>query len=394
MQFLAKALTPGNTIEVVKLQANNLEEVRHIVETRGARLISARELTNIRGLRGATPRFDLALFNRQLLTLLDAGQPITDAVLVLSQNDRRGLHRPIYSALLAGLQQGKQLSTAMRELPSVFPPLYIAMLESSETTGNIHDALKRYIQYQAQTDAIRDKLVSAAIYPSILATVGVFVIGFLMLYVVPKFSAVFDDISVGKKGFATVIQVWGTFVRNHEILAWGGFFFALGALAIVLTHPAARSFAIARLFRTPWLGERLWVLQLARLYRSLGMLLRGGVNLLAAMKMTEASLPLNLQPNLRQAMASVREGNTLSRSLFENGLSNDVSQRLIVAGESSGNLAEMMDRIADFFDQETESWVDKAGRLIEPLMMVGIGIIIGVVVLMLYSPIFDLANAV
>ena len=394
MQFLAKALTPTNTIEVVKVDASSIDEVRHIVETRGARLVSARELTRISALRAASPRFDLALFNRQLLTLLDAGQPITDAVLVLSQNDRRGLHRPIFSALLAGLQQGQQLSAAMRQLPSVFPPLYIAMLEASETTGNIHDALKRYIKYQSQTDEIRDKLVSAAIYPSILAAVGISIIGFLMLYVVPKFSAVFDDISVGKQGIATVIQVWGTFVRNNQILAWGGFVLVVGALALVLTHPAARSFAIARLFRTPWLGERLWILQLARLYRSLGMLLRGGVNLLAAMKMTEASLPLNLQPNLRKAMASVREGNSLSSSLFEHHLSNDVSQRLIVAGESSGNLAEMMDRIADFFDQETESWVDKAGRLIEPLMMVVIGFIIGAVVLMLYSPIFDLANAV
>jgi general secretion pathway protein F len=394
MQFLAKTLTAANTIEIVRLQASNIDEVRHIVETRGDRLISAKKAGNVIAFLRTAPRFDLPLFNRQLLTLIEAGQPITDAVQVLSQNDKRGLQRPVYSVLIAGLQQGKQLSATMGQLPSVFPPLYIAMLEASETTGNINDALKRYIQYQSQADEIRNKLVSAAIYPTILASVGIFVIGFLMLYVVPKFSAVFDDISVGKQGIATAIQIWGTFVRNNQILAWGAFIFSLVALVFVLTHSAARSFAIAYLFRTPWLGERLWVLQLARLYRSLGMLLRGGIHLLAAMKMTKASLPTNLQPNLQKAMESVSEGNSLSRSLFDHGLSNDVSQRLIVAGESSGSLAEMMERIADFFDQETANWIDKAGRLIEPLMMVVIGVIIGIVVLMLYSPIFDLANAV
>jgi general secretion pathway protein F len=124
------------------------------------------------------------------------------------------------------------------------------------------------------------------------------------------------------------------------------------------------------------------------------MLLHSGVSVLVAMKMTEESLPTLMKQQLASATKSVAEGKPLSRVMTEAHLSTEVAQRLLLAGESSGNLDEMMDRIADFYDQETSGWIDTAGRLIEPILMVGIGLVIGAIVLMLYSPIFDLANAV
>lgn len=136
------------------------------------------------------------------------------------------------------------------------------------------------------------------------------------------------------------------------------------------------------------------ILQLARLYRTLGMLLRSGVSVLAAMRMTQASLPISMRVDLAAAVTAVSQGRAMSTVMTECNLSTEVAQRLLLAGESSGTLHEMMERIADFYDQETESWIDTAGRLIEPAMMIGIGLVIGAIVLMLYSPIFDLANIV
>jgi general secretion pathway protein F len=159
-------------------------------------------------------------------------------------------------------------------------------------------------------------------------------------------------------------------------------------------HPAVRGLLYRKLLTTPWIGEKVWILQLARMYRTLGMLLRSGVSVLAAMRMTQASLPTAMQADLQTAIQSVSEGKTISSVLADCGLSTEIAQRLLVAGESSGNLDEMMERIADFYDQETSTWIDTAGRLIEPILMVGIGLVIGAIVLMLYSPIFDLANIV
>jgi general secretion pathway protein F len=334
------------------------------------------------------------VFNQQLLTLLEAGQPITEAISVLRQNDRQSRQKAVYDSLLTALQQGKQLSAAMALLPSVFPQLYVAMVEASETTGTVQTSIRRFMQYQAQSDEIRSKLNAAAIYPAILSLVGFTVIAFLLLYVAPKFSVVFEDMNASKRTAASVVQWWGTLVRTHTALAWGGFIATLLGMAFALFHPALRLLIAQRLRRTPWIGERIQVLQMARLYRTLGMLLNSGISIIAAMRMTTPTLPFGMQPLVTSAMQAVSEGKPLSRAMAEFGLSTDVAQRLTVAGESSGNLGLMLSHIADFFEQETARWLDRTSRLIEPALMVVIGLIIGLVVLMLYSPIFDLGNAI
>ncbi|MBI3716535.1 MAG: type II secretion system F family protein, partial [Betaproteobacteria bacterium] len=369
-------------------------EARHVIEAAGDRLLDLRPASRAWLGRLRSKAFNLRVFNQQLHTLLEAGQPIVDAIAVLGRNDRRDRHRAIYESLLTSLQQGKQLSEAMASLPSVFPTLYVAMLKASETTGTVRASIKRFMHYQQQADEIRSKLVSAAIYPAILICVGFIVIAFLMLYVVPRFAAVFDDVAASKHAAAGFVQIWGTFVRDNTVLAWSALLAVFTALCALALNPSARAALFRKLLETPWVGEKVWVLQLARMYRTLGMLLHSGVSVLVAMKMTETSLPLAMQAPMRDATRAVSEGRPMSAVMVECGLSTEVAQRLLLAGESSGNLDEMMERIADFFDQETANWIDTAGRLIEPILMVGIGVVIGAIVMMLYSPIFDLASAV
>ena len=135
-------------------------------------------------------------------------------------------------------------------------------------------------------------------------------------------------------------------------------------------------------------------MQVARLYRTLGILMRSGVAIPAAMRMTIGALPAAMLAPMETAVARVSEGRALSTVMAECGLSTPVADRLLVAGESSGNLDDMLERIADFYDQEISTWIDTTGRLVEPLLMVGIGLVIGAVVLMLYMPIFELTSAI
>ncbi|MES2130506.1 MAG: type II secretion system F family protein [Pseudomonadota bacterium] len=393
MHFRAKVLTPTMSVQEVELEAASALEARRIVESAGVRVLDLRS-SGLRWSAQARPKaFNLAIFNQQLHSLLEAGQTVVDAIEILGKNDRRGGHRAIFDTLLQGLRGGNQLSDAMAAMPSVFPPLYVAMVRASETTGTVRAAIKRFMQYQRQVDDIRGKLVAAATYPAILLGVGGTVVAFLMLYVLPRFSAVYDDAGP-RNGAAGFVQVWGTFVRENTVMAWGSVIAVFGALAVAIMHPAVRSAAYRKLQETPWIGEKMWILQLARLYRTLGMLLRSGVSVLAAMRMTQASLPSAMQGDLSAAVQAVSEGKAMSVVMTECRLSTEVAQRLLLAGESSGKLDEMMERIADFYDQETVIWIDMAGRLIEPALMIGIGLVIGGIVLMLYGPIFDLANIV
>jgi general secretion pathway protein F len=391
MRFRAKVLTAAMGVDLVEVDAATLAEARRYVESGGVRVLDLRAVRKGWSREARQAPFNLSVFNQQLSSLLEAGQTVVDAVEMLGQNDRHGKHRAVYDALMQGLRSGNQLSDAMAGLPSVFPPLYVAMVRASETTGTVRSAIRRFMQYQRQIDDIRGKLAAAATYPAILLSVGFVVIAFLMLYVLPRFSAVYDDAGTAGGGF---VQSWGTFVRENAWLAWSAVLLFGATVVTAVLHPGTRAAAYRRVLAMPWIGERMWILQLARLYRTLGMLLKSGVSVIAAMKMTEASLPASMQANLAGAVKAVSEGRAISAVMHESELTTEVAQRLLLAGESSGNLDDMMDRIADFYDQETAIWIDAAGRLIEPVLMIVIGLIIGAIVLMLYSPIFDLANIV
>ena len=394
MRFKAKVLDRTMMVSEVQVDAVSEAEARKLLATGGGRIVDLRPVRSGLGGQAAVPKFNLAIFNQQLYSLLEAGQTLVDAIDMLGKNDRRGRNRSIYDALLRELKEGNQLSDAMESLPSVFPSLYVAMVRSSETTGTVREAIERYMQYQRQVDEIRQKLVAASTYPAVLLGVGFLVISFLMLYVLPRFSEVYDDGGTMKHGAAGFVQAWGAFVRQNEMLAWGSFAFAVVVFLFAVFHPASRRWTYRRLLSIPGVGERIWVLQLARLYRTLGMLLHSGVSVLHAMRMTRGALPAAMHGNLDDAVRFVSEGMSMSSVMQQCGLSTEVAVRLLGAGESSGNLDEMMGRVADFYDQETAIWIDAAGRLIEPVLMLGIGVVVGAIVLLLYSPIFDLANIV
>lgn len=393
MQFRAKVLTPARAIEDVTVDAATEDEARQLIANGGGRVIELKAVAS----RLAVSRrrdFNLTVFNQQMHSLLEAGQTVVDAIDVLGRNERRPGSRAVYDVLLRELRRGNQLSEAMSRLPSVFPLLYVAMVRSSETTGTVRASIERYMRYQRQVDEIRGKLIAAATYPAILLGVGSLVIAFLMLYVLPRFAAVYDDAGTMGAERAGFVQWWGGFVRANELLAWTVVTACIVMIAVAVLHPAMHGAAYRRLVATPWIGERIRVLQLGRLYRTLSMLLHSGVSVLAAMRMTRASLPAAMHADLDKAVKAVGEGVAMSRAMQECDLSTEVAVRLLVAGESSGNLGDMMSRIADFYDQETSMWIDTVGRLIEPALMLGIGLVVGAIVLMLYSPIFDLANIV
>jgi general secretion pathway protein F len=393
MRFRAKVMNTALGVDFVDLDATDAAEAGRVIAASGARLLGLKQARP-----GLTPRvrikaFDLAIFNQQLFALLDAGQPIKDTIEVLSRKDRKQKHRGIYDTLLLNLREGKQLSEAMSALPSVFPPLYVAMVRSSETTGTVRTSISRFMSYQEQVGQIRSKLVGAAIYPAILLSVGFLVISFLMLFVLPRFSEVFAEASARKRTAPGFVELWGTFVQNNTTLAWTSFG-AVIVLVVLMSTSARVKAALGRaLLRAPVVGEIVWTLQLARMYRTLGMLLRSGVSVMTAMRMTAATLPATMQADMLRATLSVSEGKSMSLVMVECGLSTEVAQRLLSAGESSGRLHDMMERIADFYDQEMRSWIDTASRVVEPVLMMVLGLLIGVIVLTLYSPIFDLSSA-
>jgi general secretion pathway protein F len=172
---------------------------------------------------------------------------------------------------------------------------------------------------------------------------------------------------------------------------------ALGLLAasvFTATRPATRRWLTRQLWQIPAIGSRLHIYQLARFYRSLGMLLRGGMPVVSALNLTADLLESSLRGQLQQATASIREGHPLSEAMDAFGLTTPVALRMLRVGERTGQMGEMMERIAAFYEEETARWVERFTKLFEPLLMVFIGLVIGVIVVLMYFPIFELAGSI
>ncbi|HYI86458.1 MAG TPA: type II secretion system F family protein, partial [Burkholderiales bacterium] len=350
------------------------------------------EVRSRKSLVARSSRFPLPLFSQELLVLLAAGLSLVEALETLAQKEKRAEWRAVLASLLAVLRQGQPLSSALEQAPAAFPPLYVATVRAAEKTSDLVPALTRYVAYQAQLDTIRRRVVNASIYPLLLIGVGGLVTLFLMLYVVPRFGKIYAERSADLPLFSQLLIAWGELVQGHAAFV----IIALGAIVVgtvfVLRQTRVRAALGNALWRVPAIGEHLKVYQLARFYRTTGMLLKGGMPLVTALGMAAELLHPVLREKLAAASRAISEGQAVSTSLDANGLATPVALRMLAVGDRSGSMGEMMERIAGFHDEELARFVDWFTRLFEPLLMAAIGLVIGAIVVLMYMPIFELAG--
>lgn len=394
MRFELKAVNADGRVESLDLHGLDRAGAVQQAESRGYTVLAVRARARLGlPLRGAQARFPLTLFSQELLVLLKAGLPLLEGIETLAEREKRSEFRAMLERIGAILRQGNTLSSALQQFPQAFPGLYVATVQASERTSDLAPSLARYIAYQTQVEAIRKRLVNASIYPVLLLTVGGLVTLFLLVYVVPRFSRIYEERSVDLPAFSKILFGWGQLVEGHGVLIMG----ALAALVAAAIYGLRQTQVKARienaLWKLPAIGERLKLYQLARFYRTIGMLLRGGTPLLAALQMSSELLHPLLRERLAAASRSVSEGRPVAESMEANGLTTTIAMRMLAVGEKGGNMGEMMERIAEFHDDEISRWVDWFTRLFEPLLMATIGLVIGAIVVLMYMPIFELAGS-
>jgi general secretion pathway protein F len=394
MRYQLKAVGKSAVVSMV-VEATGPAEARQQAEDQGLRVLSLRSLQRMPSLRWSrSETFALVLFSQELTTLINAGLPLIDALESLAEKETAPQARKTLDELVRLLYEGKSFSQALAQNPQVFPPLYVALVQSSEKTGAVGEALGRYVSYRQRMDEVRQKIVSASIYPMLLLIVGGGVVLFLMGYVVPRFSLVFEGLGSNLPWLSRILMHAGLFLHAHQVELFGGMFATVATLAVLMRQPGFRRFLNRLIERVPAVHQRLFMYELARFYRSLGILLQGGIPILTAMGMVRGLLNVESRCRLDQASERIREGHALSSALEENKLSTPVSLRLLRAGEQSGNLGQMMERTADFYDEEMSRWLEWFVRLFEPLLMTFIGLLIGVIVILMYIPIFELASSI
>lgn len=394
MRYRIKALKAGEGIVTLALEARDAAEAQVQAKERGYAVVSVQGGAGL-----ALPRltsggkFPLLLYTQELLALLQSGISLVEAIETLEEKEARPETRATLKALLAALYEGKPYSSALQSVPGTFPELYVATVRAAERTGDLPEALGRFVAYQTQLDVVKKKLVSASIYPAILIVFGALVTLFLLGYVVPRFSHVYEDVGGELPLVSRLLIQWGRIVEANGLaiatLCVGGILL----LAWWLTRAATRARIVRALRRIPAMGERLRVYQLTRFYRTLGMLLSGGIPVVPALGMVAGLLDTELRMRLDGAQRAIREGKPMSVAMEASGLTTPVALRMLRVGERTGRMGEMLERIAVFYDEEMARWVDWFTKTFEPLLMALIGILIGGIVVLMYLPIFELAGS-
>jgi general secretion pathway protein F len=393
MLFEVRAAQPGAGVVKLQIDAESADAALKAVRAKGYAALTAAPTAGMRKIarRG---RFSLVLFSQELLALLSAGLSLIEGLETLAEKEQASEAGRVLKQVLESLYQGMPFSEAMDKQPQAFPALFVATVRASEKTGDLAEALNRYLAYETQFDVVRKKVIAASVYPLLLIAFGGLVVLFLLSYVIPRFSVAFAETAVELPFASRLLIEWGTLVSAHggQILAGVGVAVAVGIW--LLTRQETRRRLAQMLWRLPGFGERVRLYHLARFYRTLGMIQRGGIPLVTALSMAGGLLSAGLKDGLERARLAVEQGLPLSRAFGDNGLTTPVAVRMLRVGERSGRMAEMLERIGAFYDDEIARWVDLASRMLEPLLMVVIGLVIGGVVLLMYMPIFQLASSV
>jgi general secretion pathway protein F len=393
MRFEVKAVISGQGTVYLELEASSEEEARRQVMDQGGMVLSVRRRFSGFTFKSRT-HFPLVHFSQELLSLQTAGLSLVESIETLLEKEQDAGNRNVIQSILDKLYEGVTFSQSLEEFPQAFPPLYIATVRASERTGDLAEALTRFIAYQTQMDFVRKKLVGASIYPVLLLAVGFLVSIFLMIFVVPKFSAIYDDMGSDLPWLSLLLIKWGQFVHER------GWELAIAAMGVVVllgytvTRSSFRANVLSLLWRIPAIGERMRIYQLARFYKTLGMLLRGGIPITQALEMVSGLLQSHFLPKVNAAAKHIREGKTISGAMEMEGLTTAVGNRMLRVGERTGMMGDMMERIGNFHDEEIARWVEWTTKLIEPLLMAFIGIVIGGIIVLMYMPIFELAGSI
>ena len=396
-EFTVEYADSKGAIREETASADSAQALRRKYIERGilVRSVQARRTPTASVAPSARGRIDLqqfVVFNEQFLALIRAGMPIPQSLELLAGNVRNKALANHLAAVRDDVKVGVPTSRAFANRQA-FPPIYITSLLAGERSGALAQVLERYVTYQKLTLAIRKKILVSLIYPSILITLVIALVVFLVTFVVPEFAALYETMNAALPVSTQLLVGLGTASRDNWMWLLAGLVVTVAAAVWVLRSDAARISLERITFRAPVIGK-LWIrYHVAQVSRLLGTLLTGGIPLIRALDTASESMGSGLlRAALVSAQGRVHEGRSLTESLSQTGIFPPLAIEMVRVGESTGALPAMLESVAEFFDEEVQTKTTALLNLIEPTIMIGMGIFVAFVLISLYLPIFSLAG--
>jgi type IV pilus assembly protein PilC len=384
-------------------------EIRNVVEAateqaaiaallnRNLLVVSIQEKVSKKGkTKGGKVRLsDLVIFTRQLATMVDAGITIVQSLQALAEQTNDKVMRDTVRDISVRVESGESLSEALQKHPRAFGKLYTSMVGAGEKGGLLAEILSRLAVYLENTERLRKKVKTALMYPATVTVVAIGITIFLLVRVIPTFKDIYSSFNA-KLPAPTMFMIDLSEIVRHWLLliliaigalVWGWFYF--------IKTPTGRAFWDARRIRLPIFGSIAHKICLARFTRTLASLVRSGVPILEVLQIVSQTVGhTQMEKSIKTAATDIERGEGISNALGKHPIFPSMIIRMMRAGEQTGNIDNMLERIANFLDEEIENTLSGLMSLIEPMLIVVLGVIIGSMVVCMFLPIFNLANIV
>lgn len=402
-EFVAKYADASGVVHSQTAQGASAQEIRERYTRQGFLVYSVKanhggiSLSGDIGLPGRRKKINLEkflIFNQQFVTLIRAGLPILKSLELLTDRLTDAKLRPYINAVREDVRKGELLSEAFRK-QGIFPKIYVTTVMAGEKSGSLVEVIERFILYQKLALAVRKKVLVSLMYPCVLIVLVILLMVFLITYVVPSFATLYSSMSAQLPTITLYLIAIGTQARQY-VLIYAAVLAALGAGFYLWSRSEAAQEQIDRIkVKVPLFGD-IWIkYQVAQFSRVLSTLLTGGIPLIQGLETAADSLgtPL-LRKTLDKAGQNVREGQTLSGSLAKTGIFPRLSVDMIEVGESTGALPAMLTSVAEFYEDDVNTKMTAVLSLIEPAIMIFMGMFVAFVLIALYLPIFSLADTI
>lgn len=349
----------------------------------------------IPGFGGKVKDKDLAVFTRQIATMIDAGLPLVQCLEALAAQQPHKMFKKALTEIRENVEGGSTFAAALRRYPSIFTSLYVNMVEAGEAGGFLDTTLNRLAVYIEKAADLKRKIKGALIYPGTIVTVAITVVIFLLIFVIPTFKTLFEGSGVSLPLPTRIVLEASRLVRTNILVVLGAFAGMVFCLRFYYKTNKGRKVIDTLILRVPVFGELIRKVAVARFTRTLGTLVSSGIPILDGLDITAKTAGNKVvEEAILKTRASIAEGKTIADPLKASGVFPPMVVQMISVGEQAGALDSMLAKIADFYDAEVDQAVANLTALLEPMLMVFLGVVVGGIIIAMYLPIFKLVSVV
>ena len=392
-EFVIKLADERGRVQEQVQTASTAEELRARFAHAGYHVFSVRARSGFAGLKRRKVKLEAFLiFNQQFLTLIKAGLPILGSLQMLAKNQKNAHFAGQLDDISARVKTGESLSAAF-EAQSGFPVMYTTTLLAGERSGNLQEVLERYVSFQRISLTFKKKLITSLIYPCVLMVLVSALVGFMFAYVVPQFATLYDQMGSKLPAMTVALLSFSKWLnRNLLWIVLIGLAIGAGAYRLARTE-RGRDFVDGFRIKMPVFGKIWLKYQVALFARTLSTLLTGGLPLVPSLETAARSISSRrVSKAVVSSIATVREGKSLADSMVRTNIFPDLASEMITVGEQTGALPAMLNSVAEFFEEDVATALTASLALIEPAILILMGVVVVFILISLYLPIFSLGS--